>query len=269
MAIITLLTDFGHSDEYVGVMKGVILSIDDDAKIIDLTHLIDPQDISQAAYLIKASYSYFPRNTIHVVVVDPGVGTNRRIIALKINGHFFIAPDNGVLSLLWQNQRFEGGVWVNNSKYFAHVISHTFHGRDIIAPVAGWLSMKTPMSDLGPPVEISDLNVLRVSNPKISDKNTLEGMVILIDHFGNLLTNIEAKMIFQLCQRYPEKMIVVKVGKTIIKGLSTSYETVPEKQALVIIGSRGYLEIAVNCGNASKILNVYKKDPVTITLATQ
>ena len=103
MAFITLLTDFGHSDEYVGVMKGVIFSIDPEANIIDLTHHIDPQDISQAAYLLKAAYPYFPKNSIHVVVVDPGVGTDRKIVALKIDGHVFLAPDNGVLSLLWEN----------------------------------------------------------------------------------------------------------------------------------------------------------------------
>jgi S-adenosyl-L-methionine hydrolase (adenosine-forming) len=268
MPIITLLTDFGHSDEYVGVMKGVILSINPDAHIIDLTHLIDPQDIIQAAYLLKASFSYFPKNSIHVVVVDPGVGTDRKIVVLKIEGHFFLAPDNGVLSLLWQNQSIEAGVWVNNPRYFLHDISRTFHGRDIFAPVAAWLSRNTPIKHLGPPVRYADLKIIKGQTSKISPDDSINGAVISIDRFGNLLTNIEAETIFLMCQQHPDKLPVIKTGKIHIKGLSSSYQSVPEKQALMIIGSRGYLEIAVNGGNASQLLKVRKGDPVTITLAT-
>lgn len=268
MPIITLLTDFGHFDEYVGVMKGVILSIDPDADIVDLTHMIDPQDITQAAYLLKASYPYFPKNTIHVAVVDPGVGTDRKIVVLKIDGHFFLAPDNGLLSLLWQNQTIEAGVWLNNSRYFLHRISRTFHGRDIIAPVAAWLSRKTPIKLLGPPVKYSDLKTIKNLTSKISPENSIDGTVISIDRFGNLLTNIEAKTIYQMCQQHPDKVPVLKIGDIFIRGLSSSYQIVPEKQALMIIGSRGYLEIAVNCGNASQQLEVCKGDPVAITLAT-
>ncbi len=268
MPIITLLTDFGHCDEYVGVMKGVILSINPDAHIIDLTHLIDPQDITQAAYLLKASYPYFPKNSIHVVVVDPGVGTDRKILVLKIDGHFFLAPDNGVLSLLWQNQSIDAGVWVNNPRYFLHDISKTFHGRDIFAPVAAWLSVNTPIKDLGPPVKYSDLKTKKVLTSKISPDDSIVGAVISIDRFGNLLTNIEAETIFKMCQQHPDKLPVIRTGKIHIIGLSNSYQSVPEKQALMIIGSRGYLEIAVNGGNASQLLEVCKGAPVTITLAT-
>ena len=268
MALITLLTDFGCSDEYVGVIKGVILSIDPDADIVDLTHMIDPQDITQAAYLLKASYTYFPKKTIHVVVVDPGVGTERKIVVLKIDGHFFLAPDNGVLSCLWQNQSIEAGVWVNNPRYFLHDISRTFHGRDIIAPVAAWLSRKTPINHFGPSVKYSDLKTINILTSKISSENSIDGNVISIDRFGNLLTNIEAGTIFELCRQHPNQFPVVKIGKNIIKGLSNSYQSVPEKQALMIIGSRGYLEIAVNCGNANQILGVRKGDPVAIALAT-
>jgi S-adenosyl-L-methionine hydrolase (adenosine-forming) len=268
MPIITLLTDFGLSDEYVGVMKGVILSINPDAHIIDLTHLIDPQDITQAAYFLKASYPYFLKNTIHVVVIDPGVGTDRRIVVLKIDGHFFLAPDNGVLSLIWQNQSIEVGVWVNNPRYFLHNISRTFHGRDIIAPVAAWLSRNTPINRLGPYVNYSDLKTIKILTSKISSENSIDGSVISIDRFGNLLTNIEAGTIYQLCRQQPDKVPVVKVGRILIRGLSISYQSVPGKQAVMIIGSRGYLEIAVNCGNASQILQVFKGDPVAVTLAT-
>jgi S-adenosyl-L-methionine hydrolase (adenosine-forming) len=267
MSIITMLTDFGHSDEYVGVMKGVILSIDPDAHIIDLTHLIDPQDITQAAYLIKSSYLYFPKNTIHMVVVDPGVGTERKIMVLKIDDHFFLAPDNGVLSLLWQHQSIQAGVWVTNHQYFLHDISRTFHGRDIIAPVAAWLSKKIPMKYLGSPVNYSNVKTIKILPPKISSENSIIGTVISIDRFGNLITNIEEGMIFQLCQQFPDKLPVVNIGKIIIKGLSAGYQSVPEKKALMIIGSRGYLEISVNCGNASQIFEIFKGDPIVTSLA--
>jgi S-adenosyl-L-methionine hydrolase (adenosine-forming) len=157
-------------------MKGVILSINPDVHIIDLTHLIDPQDITQAAYLLKASYPYFPKNSIHVVVVDPGVGTERKIVVLKIDGHFFLAPDNGVLSLIWQNQSIEAGVWVNNPRYFLQDISRTFHGRDIIAPVAAWLSRNTPIQSVWDHlVKYSDLKTIKILTSKISSQNSIDG----------------------------------------------------------------------------------------------
>jgi S-adenosyl-L-methionine hydrolase (adenosine-forming) len=267
MSIITMLTDFGHSDEYVGVMKGVILSIDPDAEIVDLTHLIDPQDIIQAAYLLKSSYSYFPKNTIHMVVVDPGVGTERKIVVLKMDGHFFLAPDNGLLSLLWQYLTIQAGVWVTNHQYFLDNISRTFHGRDIFAPVAAWLSKKIPIKHLGLPVNYSELKTIKILTPKISSENSIDGTVISIDRFGNLLTNIEEKTISQLCQKFPDQLPAVNIGKIFIKGLSNSYQSVPEKEALMIIGSRGYLEISVNCGNASQMFEIFKGDPIVIYLA--
>ena len=268
MAFITLLTDFGHSDEYVGVMKGVIFSIDPEANIIDLTHHIDPQDISQAAYLLKAAYPYFPKNSIHVVVVDPGVGTDRKIVALKIDGHVFLAPDNGVLSILWENHPIELAVCINNSQYFLKDVSMTFHGRDIFAPVAAWLSRSTSITSLGPPIEYSDLKKIKFSDLEVSQENTIIGRVISIDRFGNLLTNIDEKTFFQLYAKHPNKHPIAKVGEIIIKRLSTSYQSVAEKEPLMIIGSRGYLEIAINCGNASKALNISKGDTLLIDMAS-
>ncbi len=266
MALITLLTDFGQSDEYVGVMKGVIYSINPNVGIIDLTHRVDPQDVTQAAYLLKASYPYFPQDTIHVVVVDPGVGTDRKIVALKIDGQLFLAPDNGVLSLLWQNNPIEDGVWVNNARYFLRSISRTFHGRDIFAPVAAWLSTKIPIQNLGPPVTPLDLETIKIPNSKISSEHSITGTVIWVDHFGNLMTNIEEGKVLQMCQQYPEKLPVLRIGNHFIKGLSVNYSSVAPKKALIIIGSRGYLEIAVNCGNASQVLEARKGDSVAITM---
>lgn len=266
MPVISLLTDFGNFDEYVGVMKGVILSINPDARIVDLNHWIDPQDIIQAAYLIKSSYSYFPKNTIHVVVVDPGVGTQRRIVVLKIEDHFFVAPDNGVLSLLWQNTKIESAVNVNNSRYFLPLVSNTFHGRDIIAPVAAWISKKVPLKSLGSQLEFSHLKSIEMPFAKISPQNLIKGTVISVDRFGNLLTNIEAKTIFQLCRQNTDKVPVVRLGNSCVKGLSLTYQSVPEKSGLMIIGSRNCLEVAVNRGNASRIFNVGKKDSIVVTL---
>jgi S-adenosyl-L-methionine hydrolase (adenosine-forming) len=151
-------------------------------------------------------------------------------LLLKIDGHFFLAPDNGVLSLLWQNQSIEAAVWVNNSRYFLHDTSRTFHGRDIIAPVAAWVSIKTRINFLGPPVKFSDLKIVKIPIPQISSENSIIGKVISIDRFGNILTNIHEVTIVQLCQKYPDKMPVVKVGKILVKGLSISYQSVPEKK---------------------------------------
>ncbi|MFO8084002.1 MAG: SAM-dependent chlorinase/fluorinase [Desulfobacterales bacterium] len=266
MNIITLLTDFGNSDEYVGVMKGVIYSINPGARIVDLTHGIDPQDITQAAYLIKASYSYFPKSTIHLTVVDPGVGTERKIAVIQIDNHIFVAPDNGVLSLLWQDHEIESGVWVNDSRYFLSDVSRTFHGRDIFAPLTAWISKKMPLKKLGPEITVSDLQTITTLPARISAQNSIQGKVVSVDRFGNLLTNVEAKTIFQFCHKNSDKLPVIKLGEIYITGLSSSYQDVPKKSGLMIIGSRNLLEIAVNCGNASRMFNVRKNDSIVLTL---
>lgn len=258
MACITLITDFGNSDEYAGVMKGVILSIVPEASIVDLTHKISHQDVVQAAYVLESSRSYFPDGTIHAVVVDPGVGSERKIIALKTDGQYFLGPDNGVLSLLWKERKIEECVSVENSEFFLPETSRTFHGRDIFAPVAARLFLHTPLKKFGPPVDTAELVTLQFSSASISSENIISGTVVYIDSFGNLITDIEARTLLELCSLFPQKTPVAEVGCEKIQGLRSSYASVPENRPLMIIGSRGYVEIAVNRNSASQVLGVKK-----------
>jgi S-adenosylmethionine hydrolase len=266
MSIITLLTDFGTEDAYVGVMKGVILSINPSAAVIDVCHAVDPQDLIEAAYLIKSFYGYFPKGTIHIVVVDPGVGGNRAIIAVELAGHIFLAPDNGVLTLLMEEKDIDAIVRVENSHYFLNAISHTFHGRDIFAPVASHLSKGVYIDLLGPPLDPQDLIRLNIPKPYLSEKNELIGTIISIDRFGNCISNIDENRLKFFFQNDPEKTLEIKVDKTVIKSLSQSYADAAPGDPLAVIGSFGFLEIAINCGNAGRRLNVSKGDTVTVTL---
>jgi len=189
--MITLVTDFGTTDPYVGMMKGVILSKDPSAAIIDITHEIAPQDFAGAAYIIYSAFRYFPIGSIHVIVVDPGVGSDRSIIAVSMGGHYFLAPDNGVLDLILATGKVDFITTVENDTYFLKPVSRTFHGRDIFAPVAGYLSKGVAIDRLG--VEIKKDHALRLDLPipYLSQTGALVGEIIRIDRFGNLITNID------------------------------------------------------------------------------
>ncbi len=263
-SIITLLTDFGTKDEYVGIMKGVILSVNPYANIIDISHHIDPQDLVQAAYLIKSCYRYFPEHTVHVVVVDPGVGSDRSIIALKMKGHIFLAPDNGVLYPLMDEGSIESIINVDNSSYFLESVSRTFHGRDIFAPVAAHISMGIEINKIGSPTGPKELEKLSIKKPFLSDKGEITGTIISIDRFGNLITNIDLDSIRKLGKEDIGKNIEVRIGENKINGLSLNYRSVKSQSPLAIIGSRGYLEIAVNCGNAKHYFMAAKGDMVRV-----
>ncbi|MDD9975858.1 MAG: SAM-dependent chlorinase/fluorinase, partial [Candidatus Poribacteria bacterium] len=196
-SIITLTTDFGIRDTYVGIMKGVILGINPNVQVVDLTHAIPPQDIYEAAFSIYAAHSYFPRGTIHVIVVDPGVGSDRRAIVCQTDNAFFVCPDNGVLSYLLQSTENEArppvnAVEIQNKAYYLPEVSNTFHGRDIFAPIAAHLSLGIPLEDLGPPVQT--LVQLPIQAPELSG-NTLTGQIVKIDRFGNAITNISESAI--------------------------------------------------------------------------
>jgi len=264
MSIITLLTDFGTEDAYVGVMKGAILSINPSAVVVDVCHYIDPQDVIEAAYLIKSSYRYFPKGSVHIIVVDPGVGGNRSIVAVELSGHIFLAPDNGVLTLLMDEEEVDTIVRVENTHYFLNSISQTFHGRDIFAPVGAHISRGVPIEKLGPHLGMQDLNRLSIPKPYISDKDELIGTIISIDRFGNCISNINENYLNKFIKNGSEKRLEIKIGKTVIKSLSRSYTGVESGCPLAIIGSFGYLEIALNCGNANRRLNVEKGDTIIL-----
>ena len=269
-AIITLTTDFGLADAYVAAMKGVILGINPEAKLVDICHSIKPQNISQAAFVLSTAYQFFPERTIHVVVVDPGVGTERRAIILRTPLADFIAPDNGVLSYVIpqssakpisvNRQQIElppelEAVAITRPEFWRSPVSATFHGRDIFAPVAARLSLGSPPADFGE--TITSLSILPLLHPSRTRDDILVGHILHIDNFGNLITNIKSDDL-------PKQAITVEVGHQFISGLSRTYEE--GDGLLALIGSSGYLEISLKGGNASTFLDTEVGSEVKIRL---
>lgn len=266
MSIITLLTDFGSRDEYVGLMKGVILSINPALTIVDITHQIDSQDIVQAAFAIHSTYRYFPEGSVHLLVVDPGVGTGRALLAFEMRKQYFVAPDNGVLTLLFNENNATALVRLTNSNFFLNSISRTFHGRDIIAPVGAHISQGVDLHQLGDEIAPADAVWLENIHPRISDTGEIAGTVVAVDHFGNLISNIDYQMLTQVEQTVPKNKIRIQIGSHTIFGIYQTYENVRPGTALGLVGSRGYLEVAVNKGHAARILNARKGDAVRVTI---
>lgn len=258
--VITLMTDFGTSDHYVGVMKGVILNINPHAQIVDITHTIPPQDIHGAALLIDTTYRYFPSGTIHLIVVDPGVGSHRRAIICRTETAYFICPDNGILTHIIHNEEHIRTVSVKNSAYFLPQISNTFHGRDIFAPVAAHLSRGVSMDKFGNP--ITDPVQLPVPEPKVMNE-VIVGHIIWIDAFGNLVTNISHDM---LEARTGEAGVVIHAGNAKIADLNHSYAESPVGEPLAIIGSSNRLEISINQGDAAQVLGLKRGDEITVCM---
>ena len=266
MSIITLLSDFGVDDEYVGVMKGVILSIYPAVSIVDITHQIDPQDIAQAAYLIAASYRFFPRGTVHLIIVDPGVGGQRDILAVDHAGHVFIAPDNGVLTLLLNREKSDTMVRIRNADYFLKSVSATFHGRDIFAPIGAHIANGTGLKELGAKIDIEDIVHLEGLNCRLSESGELIGKIISVDRFGNLITNIDSKSLKTLRQKDAENRLQIHFSTHVISDLSDTYVSAAPGSPLALIGSRNYLEIAVNCGSAKRHFKAQKGDAVRVKI---
>lgn len=267
---ISLTTDFGTADEYAGVMKGVILSTAPCAGIVDLTHEIAPQNIRQAAYIIHAAYSYFPKETVHVIVVDPGVGTKRKIVLVRAADQFFLAPDNGVLTLILADQRHDMIAYEITSEHlYRKPVSHTFHGRDIMAPVAATLANGEHPNALGKKIEPHDLVVLDLPQPEVDlSHGTITGAVAYIDHFGNVITNIHRDTLSTLLGTAPSPgALTVSIKSHKIGGPRTSYGSVPKGTPVALFGSRDYLELGINGGNASDILDISIDDEVLVQMA--
>jgi hypothetical protein len=258
---IVLLTDFGFRDSYVGVMKGVIRNISRDADIIDLSHNVVPQDVAEAAFVLAASYRYFPAQSIFTCVVDPGVGTDRDILCMVTNDQAFLAPDNGLLSVI-ADECGRGEVRrVSNDDYFLADLSSTFHGRDIFAPVAAHLAEGVEPAQLGPAAR--HIQQLKLPKPVRAADGSLRGQIIYIDQFGNLITNIRGSTI-QRTFDVPKDELEVSVKRRHMKGLANSYADRPEGELLALIGSSGYLEVAVNQSSAARLLGCEKGDSVTL-----
>ena len=247
-SIITLLSDFGLSDAYVGTMKGVILSINPDAAIVDLTHEVQAQAVEQAAYLLSTAYRYFPAGTIHVAVVDPGVGTKRRSIAARAGRWTFVAPDNGLLSHVIRRENEVQVFEIMETGYVLPEISRTFHGRDVFAPAAAHLSLGVPISDLGPAV--TDPVLLPPPPQPTGDAYT--GKVIHIDRFGNCVTDIEEEQF----RRWATGGVTIEAEGRRIRGPVATYDEAAPGEAAALFGSAGRLEIAVSMGSAASALGL-------------
>ncbi len=264
MGIITLLTDFGTVDEYVGLMKGVILSVHPAVTLVDVTHRIDRHDVVQAAFVLQSSYRYFPKGTVHIAVVDPGVGTPRGILAVDTQGHIFLAPDNGLLSLVIREAPCDAIIRVDNSSYYRPKVSCTFHGRDILAPVGAHIAKGVPAGEMGSAVAASECVLLDDMSPRIGATGELIGRIVSIDRFGNVITNIDAQSLSHLFSAASAADLQVQVGTHLVSGIAQTYGQLPPNTPLSLIGSRGFLEIAVNQGSASQYFNLQKNDPVRV-----
>ncbi|MGO9516876.1 MAG: S-adenosyl-l-methionine hydroxide adenosyltransferase family protein [Candidatus Korobacteraceae bacterium] len=249
--IVTLTTDFGLSDPFVGIMHGVVLNIHPETTIIDISHAVHSYDLLDGAFALAQAYRFFPPRTVHVVVVDPGVGSRRWPIIAETDDYVFVAPDNGVLSLVEAREPKFCVRHITAERYFLQPVSHTFHGRDIFAPVAGWLSKGIAPAEFGP--EISDHVRLPVPAVERVGGNSLRGVVLKVDKFGNLITNISRQDAPQLFASSPPSFSLLIAGKTITR-LCRSYAEGGEDELFAIVGSSGYLEIAARQASAAEKL---------------
>ena len=262
---ITLLTDFGLENAWVGIMKGVILGVNPEARIVDITHQIPPQDTTAAAWTIAAAYPYFPPGSVHVIVVDPGVGSDRKIICARRGDHLFVAPDNGVLSAVLESGIGAGDIRiVENRDLFLEPVSRTFHGRDILAPVGAHLTLSADIAATGPAVDARDLVRLELPAAVVTETGALRGTVIMVDYFGNLITNIDRAAFAALPAAGGGGQPQINAGGCRITGLSESYAQARAGRPLAIFGSMGYLEIAIFGRHAGRELNLGRGDDVTV-----
>lgn len=245
--VVALLTDFGLHDHYVGAMKGAVLSVCGDASLVDITHEIAPQDIAAAAYELHAAYSVFPRGTVFLVVVDPGVGSARRAIAAEAHGYYFVGPDNGVLTHVVREPASSAVVALTNPEYARPTISRTFEGRDRFAPAAGWIACGTRLDALGP--RITDWVTLPRPEPEVSG-DAVRGEVVRVDRFGNAITNID---VTTLARVGPVTQVHIGTHRLPLVG---TYTDVAAADPCALIGSSGRLEIAVNGGSAAAQLHL-------------
>lgn len=251
--VITLLTDFGATDHYVAAMKGVILEICPDAHLIDITHQIPPYQILEAAFTLSQAWPYFPPGSIHLIVVDPGVGTSRRPLLAEAGGHLFVAPDNGVLALVRNLKARE----LTAERFFRHPVSRTFHGRDIFAPVAARLATGVPPADFGS--EVYDPVVLPAAEPVETSPGIWTGTILHIDHFGNIVTNFTKTFASELVNEFD-----LRLGEYRIYQINQDYSSSSPGELFLIPGSSGYLEISARQTHAASQFGVSMTDKLTL-----
>ena len=265
-SVITLTTDFGTADHFVGVLKGVILRINPDAELVDISHQVAEFEIEDGAFTLAQSYGYFPPGTIHLVVVDPGVGSSRRPIVVSAGAYRFVAPDNGVLSAIYDREESVEVRHITAAHYFLSPVSHTFHGRDIFAPVAAWLSRGVKADSLGACIT----DYVRAPLPKVEcvSPGLWRGVVLKVDRFGNLVTNITPRDVPGLCQTHPRDFRIEISGREIGR-LCLSYLEASPSEIFAILGSSGYLEISMSRGSAAQTLKAKRGTALTIRLGVE
>lgn len=264
-SLIALLTDFSWHNWYLGVMKGVIKGINPDVRVIDLCHDVSSQDVREGSFILSNSFGYFPRGTIFLCVVDPGVGTKRKNIVVQTQDHYFVAPDNGILSSIFEKAEVEKVFQVEPGEYTLPVKGSTFFGRDVFAPIAAHLSRGAKPEDMGE--ELASVLIVPASKPFLNKRGEVLGRAVYVDAFGNIITNIEEEYLRHV---YPEGLEQVKIrlaGRT-IKGVGRYYAQGEEGMLIALINSWGYLEIAVNKGSAWRELGLKEKKSLEIFISS-
>jgi hypothetical protein len=262
--IITLTTDFGLLDGYVGTMKGVLLSLCPEADLVDISHEIRPQAVRQAAYVLSTAVPYFPSGTVHLVVVDPTVGSERRPLVIETARAFYVAPDNGVISLALHHDPARRAIHLTNAHYRLAQVTATFQGRDIFAPAAAHLACGTSPSEMGDPIPLSEMVSLPATEPELRSDGSWHGEILHIDHFGNLITNFRRPNRGPNRGPDPKSRIAVTAGGRRIEKLGRTFSDVKPGELIAYVGSSGYLEIAMREGNAARVLGLEIGDPVQV-----
>lgn len=258
--VITLLTDFGSADHYAGAMKGVLLGICPDAQLVDISHEIAPYAIAEAAFTLSQAWTCFPEGTVHLAVVDPGVGSARKPILVEAGGHYFVGPDNGLLTMLYDAVPAHEVREITADRYFRQPVSRTFHGRDIFAPVAAHLANGVAPTEFGK--QLRDYLRLSFGAPARIGPETWSGTILKVDHFGNLITNFNSETWLRLAAE-PFEM---KVGRCLVARMASNYAEMDPGDLFVIGGSAGFLEISMNRGSAGKAAAAKSGDRVEVRL---
>ncbi len=259
--IITLVTDFGTRDHYVASMKGVILKINPRCRMIDVTHQVTPHDIQEGAFVLANAYSYFPKGTIHLAVVDPGVGGARKPVLLVTQDYYFVGPDNGLFTMIPQKENVEQIIVLDRQKYHLSRVSTTFHARDIFAPVAAHLSLGIRPNVFG--YETNSIKEFKFQKP-ISKEGKLLGEILHVDTFGNLVSNIDEGELIRFARGRP---FVIRAGRKSIAGLKGGYWEGKKGEPIALFGSGGFLEISVREENAQRVLKMKRRDPIQIIIS--
>ena len=259
--IVTFTTDFGLQDPFVGIMHGVVLNIEAEVRIVDISHAVRSFDILDGALTIAQAYRYFPPRTVHLIVVDPGVGSERRPIVAETEDYVFVAPDNGLLTLIESREPRFTVRHVTAERYFLQPVSQTFHGRDIFSPVAAWLAKGVAPADLGP--EITDYSRLPIAGVERNGQGELCATVLKVDKFGNLITNLTEADLPPL-DSASSSTIHIRIAGHLITRICGSYAEGGAEGLFAIIGSSGYLEIAARQDSAAKNLAVREGEPVSV-----